>query len=355
MRHILHADFDAFYASVEQLDDPSLRGRPVVVGGSPNGRGVVASASYEARHYGVRSAMPMRTALDQCPLATRVSPRFERYHEISDRVMAIFLKTTCLVEPMSLDEAFLDVTETVAYGQDPVLLAKDLRKHIRSNLGLTISVGVATNKSVAKIASDMDKPDGLTVVDPGTEYDFLAPLPVDRLWGIGHKMRLLLAHQGIRTIGQMTDRPEAWWIDTFGKLGPQIRKLALGRDDRPVVINRERKSISAETTLNRDTLDSDVLDDLVDRLSQRVGEHLRSSHLKAKTVKVKLRLASFTTFTRQITFSEPINSPAEVARAASALARTEFQTGRLFRLVGISVSGLQREEQENFQQRLPDL
>jgi DNA polymerase-4 len=184
--------------------------------------------------------------------------------------MAIFLETTCLVEPMSLDEAFLDVTEAVAYGQDPVLLAKDLRKHIKSNLGLTISIGVATNKSVAKIASDMDKPDGLTVVDPGTECDFLAPLSVGKLWGIGPKMSSLLAHQGIRTIGQMTDRPEDWWIGTLGKLGPQIRKLALGRDDRPVVINRERKSISAETTLNRDTLDSDVLNDLVDRLSQHV-------------------------------------------------------------------------------------
>lgn len=187
MRHILHADFDAFYASVEQRDDPSLRGKPVVVGGSPEGRGVVASASYEARRFGVRSAMPMRTAFRLCPDAIRVGAHFDRYREASQGVMAIFRDITPLVEPLSLDEAYLDVSECVDDTRSPESIARLLKERVNAELGLTISVGVGTSKSVAKIASDLEKPDGLTVVAPGAEREFLAPLDVGKLWGVGPK------------------------------------------------------------------------------------------------------------------------------------------------------------------------
>ena len=355
MRHILHADFDAFYASVEQLDDPSLRGKPVVVGGSPERRGVVAAASYEARRYGVRSAMPMRTALNQCPHAVRVPPRFPRYHEMSARVMDIFRQTTPLVEPLSLDEAFLDITRRVELGQDPVECAKGLRQRVESGLGLTISVGVATSKSVAKIASGMGKPDGLTVVEPGKERGFLADLPVDRLWGVGPKTAARLTGQGFKTIGQIADMSEVWWTSSFGKSGAAMRRLALGQDDREVVVERERKSVSAETTLAQDTGDPEVLADLVDRLSQRVGEHLTESGIRARTVKVKLRLSDFTTFTRQTTLGEYVSSPEAVAGAADALVRRELRPGRLFRLVGVGASGLMSDAEEPVQPRLEGL
>ncbi len=341
MRHILHADFDAFYTSVEQLDDPSLRGKPVVVGGSPEGRGVVASASYEARRFGVRSAMPMRTALQRCPRAVRVSPRFDRYGEVSRRVMAIFREITPLVEPLSLDEAFLDVTEVVERGRSPETIAHELRTQVRSELGLTISVGVATSKSVAKIASDMDKPDGLTVVPPGSERSFLEPLIVDRLWGVGPKTAARLAGEEIRTIGDLAARPQEWWSAQFGRTGPHLRRLAMGQDDSPVSTDRERKSVSAETTLAHDTGDREALLELASRLSRRVGRHLERSGMSGRTVRVKLRLSDFTTFTRQATLTEPVDSPQALEAPARKLLERELLPGRLFRLVGVGVTGFE--------------
>ncbi len=355
MRHILHADFDAFYASVEQLDNPALRGQPVVVGGSPHHRGVVASASYEARRFGVGSAMPMRTALNRCPHVVRAPPRFPRYHEMSARVMDIFRQTTPLVEPLSLDEAFLDITRQAELGQDPVECAKGLRRRVESELGLTISVGVASSKSVAKIASGMDKPDGLTVVDPGTESSFLAALPVDKLWGVGPKTAAMLTGQGFKTIGQIADLSEAWWASSFGRSGGAMRRLALGQDDRAVVVQRERKSVSAETTLIRDTGDPEVLIDLVSRLSHRVSDHLSASGMRARTVKVKLRLSDFTTFTRQTTLGEHVASPEALTGAAGALLRREIRPGRIFRLVGVGASGLRGDVRETSQPRLHGL
>ena len=235
LRHILHADFDAFYTSVEQRDNPELRGKPVVVGGSPDSRGVVASASYESRRFGVRSAMPMRTALQRCPQAIRVAPRFDRYGQVSDQLMAILREIADLVEPLSMDEAYLDVTESVAPDRPPGAIAAELRARVQTELGLTISVGVATSRSVAKIASDMDKPDGMTVVPPGTEREFLAPLEVKKLWGIGPKTAARLEGEGIGTIGELASRPEEWWLARFGRTGPHLRRLALGDDDSPVV------------------------------------------------------------------------------------------------------------------------
>ena len=352
LRHILHADLDAFYTSVEQRDNPSLRGKPVVVGGRPEGRGVVAAASYEARRFGVRSAMPMRTALQRCPHVTRVEPRFDRYGEVSGRVMDIFREITPLVEPLSLDEAFLDVTEAVTSERSPGEIARGLRRRVKAELGLSISVGVATSKSVAKIASDMDKPDGLTIVPPGSEREFLEPLAVEKLWGVGPKTAGRLAGEGIHTIGGLASRPQEWFAARFGQTGPHLRQLALGQDDQPVVVHRVRKSVSAETTLAEDTGDPRVLFDLVDRLSARVAAHLGRRGMHGRTVKVKLRLSDFTTFTRQKTMAEPVLTSEEIAGTAGELLRVELQPGRLFRLVGVGVSGFDQRAGELLQPRL---
>ena len=297
--------------------------------------------------------MPMRTALQRCPKAVRVEPRFGRYQQVSQQVMDIFRGITSLVEPLSLDEAYLDVTESVTPGRPPAKIAADLRYRVKSELGLTISVGVAATKSVAKIASDMDKPDGLTIVPPGTERGFLAPLSVDRLWGVGPKTAARLANEGVHTIGDLAFKPQEWWDSRFGRTGNDLRRLALGEDERPVVVERRRKSVSAETTLAEDTGEPEVLSELVNRLSQRVARHLEGRGLRGRTVKVKLRLADFTTFTRQTTLVAPVGSPEEIAGAAGQLLRRELRPGRLFRLVGVGVSGFEQEDQETVQPRLP--
>ena len=352
MRQIIHADFDAFYASVEQLDNPYLRRKPVVVGGRPGDRGVVASASYEARRFGIRSAMPMRTALQRCPQVLRVNPRFDRYGEVSRRVMAIFHQVTALVEPLSLDEAFLDVTDLVTPALSPEEIARRLKLRVKEEIRLTISVGVATSKSVAKIASEMDKPDGLVVVPPGSEREFLAALPVERLWGIGPKTAARLASEGVHTIGELASQTAEWYAARFGRTGPHLRGLALGEDDRPVQTHRDRKSVSAETTLSDDTRDAQVLLDLVNRLGERVAGHLVRRELRGRTVKVKLRLADFTTFTRQRTLAAPVETAEELATIAGALLRAELLPGRLFRLVGVGVSGFDQPRNQVQQPRL---
>ncbi|MXY47188.1 MAG: DNA polymerase IV [Chloroflexi bacterium] len=344
MRHILHADFDAFYASVEQLDKPHLRGKPVVVGGSAEGRGVVASASYEAREFGVRSAMPMRTAQRLCPQAVRVGARFERYREISRDVMSIFRDLTPLVEPLSLDEAYLDVTVVVEDDNQPAKIAAALKRRVKDELGLTISVGVATTKSVAKIASDMDKPDGLTVVAPGEERAFLAPLPIRDLWGVGPKTAERLIAAGIETIADIAECDADWLQENFGKHGEQMQRLALGIDDSVVVVSRETKSVSAETTFAQDIGDPDALQEVVDRLSQRVAQQLRRKQLQGRTVKLKLRLSDFTTFTRQRTLPYSVQSAADLSQPAGELLRAELYGGRRFRLIGVGVSGFEQSE-----------
>ena len=351
-RHIIHADFDAFYTSVEQRDNPELRGKPLVVGGRPEGRGVVASASYEARRFGIRSAMPMRTAMHRCPHLVRVQPRFDRYGEVSRSVMAIFHEFTATVEPLSLDEAYLDVTDLVTPQRAPVDIARELKKRVKRQLGLTISTGVATSKSVAKIASDMDKPDGLTVVAPGSERRFLAPLPADRLWGIGPKTAERLTGEGIRTIGELASQTDERLRASFGRMGPHMRLLALGQDDQAVEVSRDRKSVSSETTLAQDTGDPEVMTELVNRLSQKVSRTLARRGLQGRTVKIKLRLADFTTFTRQKTLAAMVQSPGEVAATAMTLLERELQPGRLFRLVGVGVSGFDPPDDDLLQPRL---
>ena len=343
-RYILHADLDAFYASVEQLDDPALKGKPVAVGGSPEGRGVVAAASYEARTYGVHSAMPMRTALRLCSDLVRMSPRFDRYHEVSGQVMAIFRAVTPLVEPLSLDEAYMDVTGRVP-ADEIQTAAQGVRDRVKEEVGLAVTIGGGTSKTVAKIASQLGKPDGLLLVPPGEQREFLTPLDVEMLWGVGPRTAALLRDSGIATIGDLAARDEKWLSSLLGKRGPELRARALGDDAEQVSVDREVKSVSAEVTMAVDEGDEARLLDEVGRLASRVAERLRDGSLRGKTVSVKLRLADFTTFTRQATLPVPTDDLRAIRDSASGLMRRELGHGRRFRLVGVGVSNFAEDYQ----------
>ena len=337
-RFILHADLDAFYASVEQQDNPALRGKPVVVGGPPESRGVVAAASYEARQYGIRSAMPMRTALNKCPDLVRVSPRFDRYREVSRQIMEMFRSLTPLVEPLSLDEAYLDISE-----QFPVEkveeVGRGLKATVRQDTGLAITIGGGTSKTVAKIASQVAKPDGLLLVGPGEECSFLAPLDVGILSGVGPKSGAVLSEHGVKTLGDLAACEEAWLRRAFGKRGPELKQRASGTDHHPVTPHREAKSISAEVTMPRDVDDAAVLREQIEELSRHVAVRLEREGLVGRTIFVKLRLADFSTFTRQATLPVPTNEVETVIRVANELLRRELRPGQKFRLIGVGVTG----------------
>lgn len=340
MPTIIHADLDAFYASVEQLDNPELRGRPVVVGGSPEGRGVVAAASYEARAFGVRSAMPMSRAVRLCPTAVRVPPRFSRYAEMSASVFAIFRALTPLVEPLSLDEAFLDVTGWVDEGATPRDLASTLKREVREATGLTLSCGVATNKTVAKIASDLQKPDGLVVVEPGAERTFLAPLPVRALWGVGPKAGQALAQAGITTIEHLAACNDGQAARLLGSHGVAVRDMARGIDPRPVITERERRSVGAETTFAHDLPDGPELQAVLSDTAETVARRLRSAGATASTVALKIRYSNFKTVTRQTTLGASTND-AKVLRDEAARLLQALNIGdRQVRLLGIQCSKL---------------
>ena len=342
-RHIIHADMDAFYASVEQRDQPELRGKPVLVGGSPRSRGVVAAASYEARVFGCRSAMPMRTAVRLCPHAEIVRPRFSRYREVSAQIMSIFRDVSPLVEPLSLDEAFIDVTHRVSEGATPAELGQWIRDRVKRETQLTVSCGVATSKSVAKIASDQDKPDGLTVVPPGREAAFLAPLSISDLWGVGPKTAERLRGAGLETIGDLAERPLPWLVDRFGSRGEWFWQLARGDDDRSVAVERETKSISSETTFAEDVGGEQKLSTIVREQASSVANRLVEHGMRARTVQIKLRLSDFTTFTRQRTLSSPTNDATLIERTALDLLKQQLSPVRRFRLVGVGVSGLEQQ------------
>jgi len=341
-RVIFHADMDAFYASVEQHDNPALRGRPVLVGGSPEDRGVVAAASYEARRYGAHSAMPMRSALRLCPPdAVRVSPRFDRYGQVSRQIMDLFRARTPLVEPLSLDEAYLDMTASLAQpgAPTPEAAAQRLKAEVRAAVGLTISVGVATSKSVAKIASDLRKPDGLVVVPPGEERAFLAPLPCGRLWGVGPKSDERLRRAGIVTIGDLARSDRRWLALTFGKWGPLLHDLANGLDQRAVTVDRDTKSVGRETTFSHDIGDPAILRSTMQRLAAQVSERLRRHELRGRTVTLKLRHHDFRTITRQTRLLAPTEDTPTIVAAAERLLAAELRDGASFRLIGVTVSG----------------
>ena len=348
MRHIIHADLDAFYATVEQLDNPELRGKPVLVGGRPESRGVVATASYEARPFGVHSAMPMRTAARLCPQGIIVPPRFTRYREMSRQVMDIFHEFTEVIQPLSLDEAYLDISETVDEGEGrwPLGVALELKRRVKEETGLTVSVGVSTCKSVSKIASDMDKPDGLVVVPPGEEAGFLAPLPVGKLWGIGPKTAERLRAEGVDTIGMLAEQPPEWFARVFGQRAEAVRLRAVGLDDEPVETERITKSVSSETTFPDDIGDAEELRRVLEELAGGVAEALDRKGLQGRTVTVKMRLADFTTFTRQTTLAMPSNETGPIMNTAWRLLSAELTAGRTFRLLGVGVSNFAESEME---------
>ena len=340
MRHIIHADLDAFYATVEQLDNPELRGKPVLVGGRPESRGVVATASYEARPFGVRSAMPMRTAVRLCPQGIIVRPRFTRYREVSRQVMDVFREFTETIEPLSLDEAYLDISEAVdeSGGRWPLGVALELKRRVKEETGLTVSVGVSVSKAVSKIASDLDKPDGLVVVPPGDQAEFLAPLPVGKLWGIGPKTAERLRAEGVDTIGALAAQSPEWFTRAFGQRAEGVRLRSIGQDDDPVHTERITKSVSSETTFPDDLGDTAELRRVLEELAGGVAGSLERKGLRGRTVTVKMRLADFTTFTRQSTLASPSNEPDPIREMAWRLLSNELTAGRTFRLLGVGVS-----------------
>lgn len=335
---------DAFFASVEQRDNPELRGRPVLVGGSPRARGVVAAASYESRPFGCRSAMPMRTAVRLCPQAAVVSPRFSRYRGVSGQIMEILRSVSPLVEPLSLDEAFIDVTQRVESGAAPREVAGWIKQRVRSETGLTISCGAGTTKSIAKIASDRQKPDGLTVVPPGEELAFLAPLPISELWGVGPQTARRLRESGVETVGKLAGCPLPWLIDRFGARGEWMYELARGNDPREVSTSRETKSISSETTFPEDLSGYDELAAAARGLGKAVVKRLHRAGLRARTVQIRLRLSDFTTFTRQRTLPDPSSDPDLIISVALSLLREQVRPPRRFRLIGVGVSNLEAAE-----------
>ena len=345
-RKILHVDMDAFYASVEQRDDPSLRGKPLVVGGSSN-RGVVAAASYEARQFGIRSAMPMRDAYRRCPDLLRVAPQMSHYSAVSKEVFTIFREFTPFVEGLSLDEAFLDVSASLALFGDEVSIAREVKNRIRSQTALTASVGVAPNKLVAKIASDLDKPDGLYVVTLENMREVLDPLPARVIPGIGRETLGKLKRVGIETIADLRQAPDRDLEPIFGKFTQRTRDRASGIDDRPVISSRADKSISAEETFDSDLADIPAMNRHLLRLSERTASRIRAKELVAGTVQVKIRQADFSTFTRQRALRPPGNSTDQLYEAAKGLLRDwlhDFPGARI-RLLGVGGSDLSRDAQ----------
>ena len=344
MRTILHVDLDAFFAAVEQRDRPELRGKPVIVGGVPPGRGVVSAASYEARAYGVHSAMSVTEAFRRCPHGVFLPVDGRRYQQASRDVMVILRRFTPQVEPISIDEAFLDVTGSRALLGEGPEIAASIKSAVRAEVGLTASVGVATTKLVAKIASDLRKPDGLVVVAPGDEAAFLAPLPISRLWGVGDKTATVLAEYGVKTIGDLADLSPDLLVRRFGKHGASLVSRAVGLDDDPVHEGDPAKSVGHETTFDVDTSDPDVIERTLLALSDGVAGRLRSAGVRASTIAVKVRDSSFRTVTRQRTLPEPTDLTEPIYQAALELARPQVRGIRV-RLLGVTASNLGEREQ----------
>lgn len=345
-RAIIHVDMDAFYASVEQCDEPAYRGRPVVVGGLGR-RGVVAAASYEARRFGVRSAMPMGRARRLCPDAVYLAPRMERYREVSEEVFAIFREVTPLVEGISVDEAWLDVTASQALFGDIQSIGKRLKAAIHRRTGLTASIGMAPNKFLAKLASEIDKPDGFCRVSAEDAADFLAPQPVERLWGIGPKAAERLHRAGIATIGDLRAANDDRLAGLLGQSAKHFHALARGEDDRAVTPSRPEKSISHEHTFERDLYRLDRMQHELMGLSEGVGTRLRRKSLAGATVTLKVRTRAWRTYTRSRTLAQPTSSTGDIYRIAVALLaqwRLEHP-GDGVRLLGVGISRLEQPEQ----------
>jgi DNA polymerase-4 len=345
IRTILHVDLDAFFAAVEQRDRPELRGKPVIVGGGgPNERGVVSAASYEARAFGVHSAMPLRTAGRLCPHGVFLPVDGRKYQRASKEVMAILRRFTDQVQPISIDEAFLDVTGSRQLFGDGAAIATSIKQAVHDEVGLTASVGVASTKLVAKIGSDLRKPDGLVVVPPGEEAAFLAPLPISRLWGVGEKTAAVLRDFGVVTIGDLASLPPAAMERRFGKHGAALVARAHGLDADPVATGDPAKSVGHEHTFGTDTSEREKIERTVLGMADGVAWRLRAAGLKAATITLKLRDTNFVTITRQTTLDTPADLTEPIYEAAIGLLRRELH-GQRIRLVGVTASNFREREQ----------
>lgn len=340
-RLIGHVDMDSFFASVEIHDDPALAGKPVVVGGPAEKRGVVAAASYEARKFGVHSAMPMARALQLCPHLVRVSPRGGRYKDVSDQVFAILREFSPLLEPLSLDEAFLDLTGAERLLGEPATIGQNIRARIRAVTGLTASVGIGPSKFVAKLASDHRKPDGLCVVPPAEVVAFVQALPIERMWGVGQKTLPVMRGQGITTIGDLARLDAARVKQLFGLGALKMYELAWGRDDRPVVPDQDPQQISHEITFARNQSSDGVLKGVLLGLSEQVANRLRRHDFQGRTITLKLRFGDFRTITRRTTLGHFTADSGDIYEAALSLLEEGRSVSPLpVRLIGVGVSGL---------------
>jgi DNA polymerase-4 len=340
-RRIMHVDLDAFFVSVEQVLNPELQGKPVVVGGRPDRRGVVAAASYEARAFGLHSGMPLATAVRLCPQAVFIEGSFPRYRDASKKFMAILADFSPFLEPMGLDEAYLDVTGFESLHGSIYRMALSIKQRVRKELGLAASIGIASCKVIAKVASELSKPDGLLEVPPGEEQTFLAPLPIERLPGIGKKTEQKLKGLGIKTLGQLSQMPPETLKSHFGAFGETLHRSASGIDNSQVSPPTEARSISRETTFDKDIDERSTLEATLRYLAERVGSNLRQQEKLAKTITLKLRYADFTTITRSRTLPQATDTDHTIYDTGAALLRRALATEKQpVRLIGIGVSNL---------------
>ncbi|MBV8390544.1 MAG: DNA polymerase IV [Mucilaginibacter sp.] len=338
-RKIIHIDMDAFYASVEQRDNPELKGKAIAVGGSPQGRGgVVATASYEARKFGVRSAMPSKKALQLCPHIIFIRPRFAAYKEVSQKIREIFMRYTDLIEPLSLDEAYLDVTMDKQNVGSAIDVAKLIKQAIKDELQLTASAGVSVNKFVAKIASDMNKPDGLTFIGPSSIESFMEKLPVEKFFGVGKVTADKMKRMGLFTGADLKKLTEDEMVKHFGKVGRFYYQIVRGIDNREVQPNRETKSIGAEDTFAYDLTDISEMNAELDKLAQTVANRVQSYELKGRTITLKIKYSDFKQITRNYSVTEPVSDFATIAEAAKKLLLATEAEGKRIRLLGVTLS-----------------
>ena len=340
VRAILHLDLDAFYASIEQRDHPEYRGKPVIVGGSPDRRGVVATASYEARKFGVHSAMPSRTAQRLCPQAIFLPARFEVYQAVSQQIMAIFRQQTALVEPLSLDEAYLDVTTAVRDLEEAARIAREIKRQIWDQTNLTASAGISYCKFLAKLASDAHKPDGLTVISPEQAPTFLDALPIDKFFGVGKVTAAKLKELGIATGADLKHLGEERLRALFGKQGSQLHHFVRGEDDRPVEPTRERKSVGKEVTFERDLVDRERMVEVLEHLARQVDHRLVELDLRGRTLTLKVRWSDFQLITRSVSRSQGFQDAQGMMPVLRTLLTRLDSGNRPVRLLGVSVSNL---------------
>lgn len=343
-RKILHIDMDAFFAAIEQHDNPAYRGKPVIVGGDPHSRGVVSTCSYEARKFGVHSAMPLREALHRCPQAIFTPVRGWRYAEVSREIMRIMNQYTPLVEPLSLDEAFLDLTGCEVLFGSPEKIGREIVDRIGLELGLSASAGLAPNKFLAKLASDLEKPGGFVVITEDNMVQILEDLPVGKIWGVGPKTETQLIEMGIRTIGMLRRINPDPLVKKFGETGYQLYRLAYGLDDRMVVTDADTKSVGHEITFQNDTDDREFLAGVLLWLTEQVARKLRRYNLRGRVITVKIRDHNFKTLTKRVTLNEPTDFEEEIYREAFRLAGEVQWSGRKVRLIGVSVSGFDNKQ-----------